>query len=34
MNKFWHSVIEKNKTVSKEWKEYYIEGQKTMKSFH
>jgi energy-coupling factor transporter ATP-binding protein EcfA2 len=33
MNKFWHSVIEKNKTVSKEWKEYYIEGQKTMKSF-
>ncbi|MHA1202696.1 MAG: ATP-binding protein [Candidatus Heimdallarchaeaceae archaeon] len=33
MNKFWHSVIEKNKTVSNEWKEYYIEGQKTMKSF-
>ncbi len=34
MNRFWHSVIEKNKTKSNEWKDYYTEGQKTMKSFH
>ena len=26
--------IEKNKTKSNEWKDYYTEGQKTMKSFH
>ncbi|MCE7740957.1 MAG: AAA family ATPase [Candidatus Heimdallarchaeota archaeon] len=34
MNKFWHAVIEKNKAKSEQWKKYYSEGQKTMKSFH
>ena len=34
MNKFWHSVIEKHKTESDKWKEYYTEGQQAMKSFH
>lgn len=33
MNKFWHSVIEKNKAKTEEWKNYYTEGQQTMKSF-
>jgi MoxR-like ATPase len=34
MNKFWHSVIERNKAKSEKWKNYYTEGQKTMKSFN
>lgn len=33
INKFWHSVIQNNSKRSPEWKSFYNEGQKTMKSF-